>query len=158
MPFGWAIRWFIPALQFARRGPKRPDKKLHPQVHLFAGPTGPHKHCRPFQGPGGQPLFMRASRWFNHHFYFTFGGRSAKCSAKNTRFAAVGCLLGQFLKKRGPRQKFGCVEKIHVGSWATRWFNHRGNGTPKKSLIACEFSALPTLEVSWLLGTLWGDC
>ena len=101
---------------------------------------------------------MRASRWFNHHFYFTFGGRSAKCSAKNTRFAAVGCLLGQFLKKRGPRQKFGCVEKIHVGSWATRWFNHRGNGTPKKSLIACEFSALPTLDVSWLLGTLWGDC
>ena len=46
---------------------------------------------------------MRASRWFNHHFYFTFGGRSAKCSAKNTGFAAVGCLLSQFLKKKGPK-------------------------------------------------------
>ena len=31
LPFGWAIRWFIPALQFARREPKRPDKKCTPR-------------------------------------------------------------------------------------------------------------------------------
>ena len=53
LSFGWAIRWFIPALQFARRGPKRPDKNCTPRCIFLQARQILTSIAGRFKGRGG---------------------------------------------------------------------------------------------------------
>ena len=73
LPSGWAIRWFIPALQFARRGPKRPDKNCTPRCIFLQARQILTSIAGRFKGRGGNRFSGGSHGGLTIHFLFPLG-------------------------------------------------------------------------------------